>query len=499
MNLTGPADIEVKHIVYNSKKAKKDALFVCIKGAVSNGHDFAKEAIEKGAVVVVCSEPLSFKAEITQIRVKDCRKALAVIAAAFYDHPAQRLRLIGITGTKGKTTTAYMIQSILNCGGIKTGLIGTVEIDTGKEKLPSGQTTPESLELQSYLQKMADNGCQAVVMEVSSQALKQNRVYGITFDIGILTNVEEDHISPREHPDFSDYVACKGKLFRQCDTAIVNRDAEFLEKILEHHACCKVLSYGLLPPADLSAGPLDFVRIKAHFAVAFQTKGRYNINLVVRSAGRFSAYNALAAVLAAKEIGVEDDAVIQGLKQFYAPGRQEVFLLGYDKVVIVDYAHNGMALQNLLEALRSYHPVKLTCVFGCGGERDRNRRFHMGEAAAKYADYSIITSDNPRNESPSSIISDIIVRIEDCGGAYCIVEDRRKAIETAIRQCLPGEIIVIAGKGHEDYQIIGNKKIHFDDREEVRLLIEKVNHEQNNNRRNPTGNRGPAALWKPER
>ncbi len=491
--------MEVNHIVYHSKKAEEGALFVCIKGAAYDGHDFAKEAIEKGAVVVVCSEPLSFKTEVTQICVRDCRKALAVIAAAFYEYPAKSLFVVGITGTKGKTTTAYMMQSILHSGGIKTGLIGTVEIDTVTRKISSRQTTPESLELQSYLREMVDNGCQVVVMEVSSQALKQDRVYGMTFDIGILTNIDEDHISPQEHPNFADYIACKSKLFRQCDTGIVNGDTVFLEKILENHTCHSVFTYSLLTSADLSAGPLDFVRIKGNFAVAFQTKGRYNINLVVRSAGRFSAYNALAAVLAAKIYGADDTAVVEGLNQFYAPGRQEVFLLGYDKVIVVDYAHNGMALQGLLEALRSYHPAKLTCVFGCGGQRDRNRRFHMGEAAAKYADYSIITSDNPRNESPSSIISDIIVRIEECGGAYCVVEDRRKAIETAIRQCLPGEIIVIAGKGHEDNQIIGNKKIHFDDREEVRLLIEKVNHEQNNNRRNQNGYRGPAVVWKSDR
>jgi len=495
IDLSGPDDIEVEHIVYNSKKAEEGALFVCIKGAVSDGHDFAKKAVEKGAVVVVCSEPLSFKTEITQIRVRDCRKALAVLSTIFYGYPAENLFVIGITGTKGKTTTAYMIQSILNCGGIKTGLMGTVEVDTGKRTLISSQTTPESLDLQAYMREMADCGCKAVVMEVSSQALKQDRVYGITFDVGILTNVEEDHISPREHPDFEDYVTCKSKLFKQCDTAIVNMDAAFLGEILENHTCRQVLTYGLTTSADLYAQCMDFVRIKGKFAVEFQAKGRYNINLVVRSAGRFSVYNALAAVLAAKTCDAEDCAVVEGLKEYHAPGRQEVFLLGYNKVVIVDYAHNGMALQGLLEALRSYHPAKLTCVFGCGGERDRNRRFNMGEVAAKYADYSIITSDNPRNESPRSIISDIIVKIEDCGGKYCIVEDRRHAIETAIRQCQPGEIIVIAGKGHENYQIIGNEKIHFDDREVVRSLIEKVNHEQNNNRRNQTGHRGSVAVW----
>ena len=495
VSLSGPDDIEVEQIVYNSKKAKKGALFVCIKGATSNGHDFAKEAVEKGAVVVVCSEPLSFKIETTQIRVRDCRRALAIMAAAFFQHPAEKLFVIGITGTKGKTTTAYMIQSILNCGGIKTGLIGTVEVDTGGRYLESSQTTPESLELQQYLREMIDNGCRAVVMEVSSQALKHDRVYGVTFDVGILTNIEEDHIAPREHPDFADYMACKSKLFKQCDTAIVNKDGAFLEKIMEGHMCRQVLTYGLTSSADLYAQSMDFVRIKGKFAVEFQAKGRYNINLVVSSAGRFSVYNALAAVLAAKACAANDDAVAAGLKQYHAPGRQEVFLLGYDKVVMVDYAHNGMALQGLLEALRSYHPAKVTCVFGCGGERDRNRRFNMGEVAAMYADYSIITSDNPRNESPSSIISDIIVKIEDCDGKYCIVEDRRLAIETAIRQCQPGEIIVIAGKGHENYQIIGNKKIHFDDREVVRSLIEKVNHEQNNNRRNQIGYRGSATVW----
>lgn len=448
---------------------------------VYDGHDFALEAVEKGAVVIVCSRPLSFESDISIVLTENCRKTLAELAARFYDYPAQKLKVVGVTGTKGKTSTTYMIKSILEQGGLKTGLIGTVETDTGRRIIPSGQTTPESLNIQQYLAEMVNSGCQTAIIEVSSQAMKQHRVYGICFDLAILTNVAEDHISPFEHHDFDEYVACKSLLFSKCRKGIVNLDDPCAGRFLER--CRDAVTYGIHNPADLNAEKIDYVRIPGKFAMEFQTKGRYNINLVVGAAGTFSVYNALAAVLAGKAFSLPDECIFEGIRTFYAPGRQEVFTFNHDKTIIVDYAHNGMALEALLKELRCYHPARLTCVFGCGGQRDRNRRFKMGETAAKFADFSIITSDNPRNESPRSIISDIILKIESCGGRYCVIEDRHDAIDYAVKQCVSGEFVVIAGKGHENDQIIGNCRKHFDDREEVRKSIEKVNDGKNYNRR----------------
>lgn len=480
--LQGELDVDVRDIVYHSKNARHGSLFVCIEGAAKDGHDFAKEAVEKGAVVIVCSKPLSFKEDITVLQAEDCRMTLAKLATQFYHEPARELKVIGVTGTKGKTSTTYMLKQILEKASIKTGLIGTVEIDTGCRILQSRQTTPESLEIQSFFREMAQSGCEAVVMEVSSQALKQHRVHGICFDIAILTNLQEDHISPHEHKDFDEYVECKSKLFSQCKLGIINGDDVVGKQFIR--LCPHAQTYGFESENDLILEKFDYVRIPGKFAMEFQAKGMYNINLVVGAAGKFSVFNALAATMAAKVLCVEDDCIEAGLKSYIAPGRQEIFSLGYDKNVLVDYAHNGMALASLLSELRCYNPTKITCVFGCGGERDRNRRFKMGEAAAKFADFSIITSDNPRNESPIDIINDIISRIRAFGGNYCVIEDRREAIEYAVNQCETGELVVIAGKGHENYQIIGNCKIHFDDREEVRKSIEKVNNGKNYNRRN---------------
>lgn len=481
--LQGETDREVCEIILDSEKACKASVFVCIKGALTDGHRYACQAVQAGAAAVICSEEIDVPASAAVIKVEDTRMALARMAEAFYGKPAEEMKLIGVTGTKGKTTTTYMIKAMLEEQGIKTGLIGTIHIDTGEQIIASHHTTPESLEVQKYLREMADGGCQAAVIEVSSQALMLKRVEGITFDYGVFTNLEEDHIGPREHKDFAEYAYWKSTLFKKCRIGVINHDDPCKDLILKGHTC-DVETYGFSDGSDLQAADFAHVRLPGKLGVEFAVKGRYNIDLVACIPGRFTCYNAMAAMMVCRHFDLKEENLKKALKNISVPGRQEMFSAGNDKVIMVDYAHNGTALRSLLTALSDYQPKKLTCVFGCGGERDPKRRSKMGEAAARLADFSIVTSDNPRNEAPMSIIGDIILEMDQDGGAYKVIPDRRQAIRYAVSHCEVGEIVVIAGKGHETYQIIGDEILHFDDREEVLSAIEKVKDERDYHSRN---------------
>ena len=482
--LEGVLDTEVTGITYHSKQAKDGMVFVCIEGSDTDGHAFAKEAVDKGSAVIVCSKPLSFQEQVTIIQVKNTRKALAQMAAAYYDYPAKKLRLIGVTGTKGKTTVTYMLQKIFQQAGVRCGRIGTIEIDTVVRQYPSRQTTPESLELYKALREMVDARCSFAVVEISSQAMMQYRAYGITFDLGILTSIGKDHIGPKEHKDFEEYLYWKSQLFYQCRAAVMNMDTLEIANILENVSNIPLLLYSMKERGDIWVESYELIRLPGKLAVEFQAKGRYNIKLVIGSPGDFSVSNGLAAMAAAKCFGVEDRCIQHALREIDVPGRQTLFLIDYTRTVLVDYAHNGTSLEALLRAMRGYHPTGLTCVFGCGGERDSGRRQSMGEAAGKYADLTIITADNPRSESLDAINRDIIKGINVFSGNYCVIPERKEAIDYAVRHCMSGEIVVIAGKGHETLQIFDEGVIHFDDCEEVRSSIEKVKYEQDHNRRN---------------
>ena len=487
---------DVTGIAYHSKHTGPGTMFFCIEGADFDGHTFAKEAVEKGSAVMICSKPLSFSEDVTVLQAADCRRAMAEAAAAFYGHPGRELTLIGVTGTKGKTTVSWLLRDVFRNAGVPCGLIGTVENDTGVNKSPSGQTTPESLDLQRMLREMADSGCRAAVIEVSSQALKQMRVHGLIFDLAILTGIGEDHIGPREHADFGEYIYWKSRLFHQCRRAVVNGDSPHLKAFLGSRKWSgdTLQTYTVEQPGDLCVKDYEFVRIPGKLGVEFQTKGRYNIKLVIGAPGRFSLYNALAVTLAAKTLNLPEEALKKALLEVQVPGRQEIFALDYTRLIMVDYAHNGEALEALLTALREYHPTRLTCIFGCGGERDVSRRYRMGKAAATYADFSIVTADNPRKESLDSIIRDIIKGMGTFTGNYRIIRDRQTAIEYGVRNCRAGEMVVIAGKGHETTQVLQDRTIHFDDREVVRASIEKVKYEQDYNRRNQEGDGRTAAF-----
>lgn len=487
--LQGEMEREVSHIAYHSKDAGPGTMFICIDGVDFDGHTYAKEAACKGSAVLLCSKPLSFTEDITVIQVENCRRSMAELAARFYGYPARELILIGVTGTKGKTSVSWMLRDVFLQEGISCGLIGTIENDTGKSKEHSSQTTPESLDLHRMMRDMADCGCKAAVIETSSQALKQFRVHGIVFDLAIVTGIGQDHIGPREHTDLDEYIYWKSRLLHQCKRAVVNGDSAYLGVLLNGRNWEEetLFTYALDEPADLGVKDSEFVRVPGKLGVEFQTKGRYNIKLVIGAPGRFSLYNGLAVTLASKLLNLSDAAIRKTLIDVQIPGRQEIFALDYNRLIMVDYAHNGEALEALLSSLRAYHPNRLTCVFGCGGQRAPERRFSMGKAAAECADFSIITADNPRKESLDSIIRDIIKGMKTNHGNYMIIRDRKQAIEYGIRNCGEGEMVVIAGKGHETTQVFFDRTIHFDDREIVRMMIEKVRYEQDYDRRNLQG------------
>ncbi len=472
--IRGSIDKSISEVVYDSRKISKDCLFICICGYVSDGHTFAAEAVEKGASVLVVQKDVEIPtdSDVTIIKVEDTRYAMAFIAAAYFGHPAKEMKVIGITGTKGKTTTTYLIKSILEGAGYKVGLVGTIEVIIGDMHIPANNTTPESFLLQQYFRQMADAGCDIVVMEVASQGLKLHRTQGFTFEIGIFTNLEPDHIGPNEHADFEEYLLCKGLLFKQCRLGIVNKDDSHCETVLAGHTC-QVETYGFDTSADLYAEDLKLVDKPGELGVDFRVKGKMDFRVEVPTPGRFSVYNALTAIAVCRHFEVEEEKIKAALLKAHVKGRIEMVPVSDKFTLLIDYAHNAMSLESLLSTLKEYHPKRLVCVFGCGGNRSKIRRFEMGEVSGKLADLTIITSDNPRFEEPLDIIEDIKTGIVKTKGKFIEICDRKEAIAYAIDNGLEGDIIVLAGKGHEDYQEIKGVKYPMDERVLIADVLEE--------------------------
>ena len=476
--LAGRMEGGYTEFVTDNRRLSKGCVYVCIKGANFDGHTCVSQAAEAGAALIVVERSLedigigSVPDGVTVIKVSSTRKAMALISCAYYDHPAKSLYMIGITGTKGKTTTTYLIRSILEQAGRKVGLIGTIETIIGDEHTPASNTTPDSPVLQKLLRKIADSGCDTVVMEVSSQGLMLHRTLGITFDIGIFTNLEADHIGPNEHTSFEHYASCKAMLFRQCKCGIVNGDDEHVEKILED-ATCDVIKYGFSEGLDYTARNVKFTGSGSNIGVEFDVAGRANYPVMIDMPGKFSVYNALCAVAVCDHMGIGSDRVQKMLPVAHVKGRIEPVKVSNDFTMLIDYAHNAMALESLLTTLREYKPARLICLFGCGGNRSRDRRFEMGEVSGRLADLTVITSDNPRNEDPMAIIADIKCGMEKTDGKYVEIPDRKEAIRYCIKNGRPGDIIVLAGKGHEDYQEICGVKHPMDERVLVAEILEE--------------------------
>ncbi len=470
----GDLDIDITGLESNSKNVKEGYLFIAIKGFSVDGHDYINNAIEAGAKAIMVQEGCDLKkiklpSDVTLIMAKDTRHALAICSCNFYNNPSRKFRLIGVTGTKGKTTTTFMIKEILERAGYKVGLIGTIATYiNGKMVSESSRTTPESIELQKIFAQMVEAGVEYVVMEVSSQSLKLHRVDGCDFNIVVFTNFSEDHISANEHPDMKDYFESKLKLFKMCDNGIINVDDLQVSKIPKLFPDSNIMTYGIDNYCQMLAKDITITNSYVDFRVKVSDK---NERVKVDIPGRFSVYNALAAICVAKKIGVPSDKVIEALAEIKVPGRSEMVPNKREIPIMIDYAHSPESLQNILSAVKSYTKGRVISVFGCGGDRDKTKRPIMGEISGKIADFTFITTDNPRTESPEEIVKEIEEGIKKTKGKYKVVVDRKEAIKEAINMANKQDIIVLAGKGHEPYQEINGKKYPFDERIIVKEII----------------------------
>ena len=530
--LRGSEDIELQGITADSRDIEPGMAFFCMAGATCDGINYLAEALKKGTVAVIADrggewqsdairgteedwqsseriakiismadgreaameesvkvkalEPKVLEAkamttkageeacdekirQVAVILVEDVRRALALASDKWFGHPSRELVTVGITGTKGKTTTTYLIKSILENAGRKVGLIGTNEVIIGRRHLEAGNTTPDALLLQSLLRQMADEGLDTVVMEVSSQALKLHRTDGIFFDYGIFTNLSPDHVAPGEHRDFEEYLECKRRLFQQCRIGIVNGDDPYVARITEGHTCA-LETFGMKDGNMLQAQNVMMEQREDKLGVQFHVTKEADFDAWIPMPGRFSVYNALAAISLCRHFHVRESDIQRSLRAAKVKGRIEVALVKKEYAVIIDYAHNPMALASLLETLRDYTKGRLICLFGCGGNRPVMRRRMMGRISGEMADLTIVTDDNPRDEDPEIIRAQIAEGVEEVEGDYVVIAGRREAIRYALSQARAGDLIVLAGKGHETYQEIRGQKLPMDERSIIREM-----------------------------
>lgn len=466
----GKTDIEIGKIEYDSKKISKLDVFVAIDGYRENGEVYIDEAISRGAIAVVVDNECKYSnKDITVIYVDNIRIALAKLASRYYDNPASKLKIIGITGTKGKTTTSYMIRDILLASGKKVGMIGTIYNTYGSKKIESTRTSPESLDLHKLLKDMVDSSMEYVVMEVSSHALELHRVYGIKYIISVFTNLSEDHLDFHETMD--KYLIAKSKLFEQSDFALINADDIYSPKLIKMIKC-KMAKFGLDNEVNITATDIKIGNGKTEFKMYIN---KILQPILVNIPGRFTVYNALAAIGVTSMLGCQMDAILVALNEVKVPGRSEVIDVNKTFTVVVDYAHSPASLEAILSNTKKYTKGRIICVFGCGGNREIEKRSIMGEISGKLSDFTVITTDNPRDEEPSKIMFQIEEGIKKTKGLYKMIENRKEAIKFALRIAWKNDTIIIAGKGHETYQELkGGKKIDFDERKIVREIAEEM-------------------------
>lgn len=462
--LNGTLDIEVSQIDYDSRQVVEGSLFVCIPGAKVDGHTFIEQVINKGAKVIVVEKDVPYQEGVTYIQVEDARYALALLSCAFFDHPSRKMCVIGITGTKGKTTTSYMMESILKNANKKVGIIGTIGSLINGQLKKTKNTTPESFELQRLMNEMVEAGCEYCVMEVSSQGLMLNRVAGIEFDFGIFTNLSPDHIGENEHRDFNHYMSCKKKLFEMCRVGIFNKDDRHFEDMTKD-CQCEVYTYSINNPSDLQASDIELYKGQGTLGVEFQTHGMLNATFHTNIPGRFSVYNSLVAIMVCHLVDIEETYIQTALKQVRVRGRVEIVPTPNDYTVLIDYAHNALSFQSILETISEYKPHHMICVYGAGGHRDHKRRYEAGEIVAKFNAFSVLTADNPRGEKIKDICDYIIEGVNRYNGDYIVIEDREEAIHYALSHAQSGDVILCLGKGHEDYQILDKEPLPFSEKE----------------------------------
>ena len=470
----GFRDEEIKDIAYDSRKSGEGILFVCLVGAFTDGHKYAMSAYEKGSRVFLCEKRVELPGDALVIITENTRSALAKISCNFFRNPSDELCVIGITGTKGKTTSAHLVKFVLEAGGIKTGMIGTVGAFYGDTQLPTVNTTPESYELQKMLRQMVDGGCKAVAMEVSSLGLKHHRVEGIHFGYGIFINLYPDHIGTNEHDSFEEYSYWKTQLFPMCSKAIINTDDPFSEEVLRH---CKgeVMTYGYESSADYVLENAVKKKDGNLLAVAFDMKSKgTDKSFTVALPGEFNAHNALIAVALGEEFGVSDADIAKGLREVFVRGRGELVRESEDVTIIIDYAHNGISLKSIIDTAREYEHNHIITLFGSVGGRTECRREELGTVSGNMSDFTVITSDDPDFEDPESICKEIASYCEKAGGEYVIIPDRAEAVNFAVKKAEKGDILILAGKGHEQYMKIKGEKVPFNEKAEVlKALKEK--------------------------
>lgn len=478
----GDDDVEIHSIVYDSRKVTKGALFVCLCGERADGHDYIEQAVEMGAVAIVVvhahvlsQQQIKASKDITMVQVTDARKTLAYLSATWFGHPADALTIVGITGTKGKTTTAHMIKSILEKDGYRVGMIGTLGAYIGSQQYPTKNTTPESYEIHHLFSKMREASCSHVVMEVSSQALKQHRTDGITFDYGAFLNISPDHIGTGEHQDYKEYFSCKKRLFDQSKRIVVNMDDPSWKEIT---GGAKVCTTSREKNADYMGMDIHNTWDEGMLGVEFTLRGDLADSLEGRLSlhipGDFNVENALIAIGITHQLGASKEAIMDGLETVYVKGRTQVIgSASHFLTILIDYAHNALSMESLLKMLREYQPKRLICLFGGGGNKPKQRRYDMGAMAGKYADLTVLTMDNPRYEEVEDINLEIIEGINEYNGTYITILDREEAIHYLIDHCGKGDIVALIGKGHEEYQEVRGQKFFFSEEQIIERYLEE--------------------------
>lgn len=451
-------EIEITGLTCDSRKVEKGFAFVCINGFTLDGHDFALKAEELGAAIVISEKPTGAKNEVI---VEDTHAAYALMSAAYFGYPSKDLKLVGVTGTNGKTSVTYMLKAIIEEAGFKTGVVGTIQNLIGDEVVPTNNTTPDAYELNKLFAQMRDKGCKYAIMEVSSHALDQKRVHGVDFEVAAFTNLTQDHLD--YHVTMDNYMLAKKKLFDMCKTAVVNIDDAYSSGICEGIGA-KTVTYSV--KSNESTYSANGINLRPD-GIEYELVG-YNFikHIKIRTGGKFTVYNSLCAAVCAMELGFDIETVATAFEKMQGvKGRAEVVPTGKDFTVIIDYAHTPDGLSNILSTFKELKKGRLVCLFGCGGDRDTKKRPIMGKVAARLSDFVIVTSDNPRTEDPSRIIKDIVEGMKDIKTPYTVIENRIEAIKYAINNAKTDDIIVLAGKGHETYQILKTGKIHLDERE----------------------------------
>ncbi len=463
--------IDINDIIYDSRKAVSDTLFVCISGFKSDGHSYAQDVYNKGVRVFAVEKEVSLPDDAVILKVENTRKFLALASANLFGRPAEKLNTIGITGTKGKTSVSFMIKSIYEAAGHKVGVMGSTGTYIGDVEYETANSTPESYLLHKYYKEMLDAGCDTAIIEATSQGFKLDRTYGIRFNSGIFTNLSPDHIGENEHKDFDEYLECKKMIFSQSDKMFANSDSEHFDRVIRD-AKCPVFTFGKNASDDYVFSSERFYigekRLMTEFSAEY---GDTNYVVDLNTPGYFSLYNAIAAIAVADKDGIDKQYIIEGLKNAFVKGRMEIVPTNTDYTVIIDFAHNEFSVQNLFETMKLYSPKRIISVFGCGGNRSKLRRYGMGEVIGNNSDLSIITSDNSRFEKVEDIINDILVGMHKTNGKYIIIPNRREAIKEALRIGREGDVILLIGKGHENYEEIEGVKYPFDERLVVKEFL----------------------------